>query len=61
MLQLFGMLIINVLVRSNIESSDIYGTSCLLNLLIYLIYRHVLCGKCLKSLTIQYLRSALAE
>jgi len=41
---------------ANIESSDVWGTSCLLNKLIYLIHRQFLCGKCSKRLTIQYLR-----
>jgi len=40
---------------ANMESSEVSGTSSLLNILIYLIGRPVLCGKCPKSLTIQYL------
>jgi len=43
---------------ANIESSDIYGTSSLQNLLIYFIGRHILCGKCHKCLTIKYWRAA---
>jgi len=40
---------------ANIESSEVWGTYCLPNYLIYFIYKQLLCGKFPKPLTIQYL------
>jgi len=40
--------------KAKIEALDILGTFSLLNLLIYINGKHILCGKCLKRLTIQY-------
>jgi len=45
--------------RINIESSEVLGPSSLLNLFVYYIGGQVLCGKCLKCLTIQYWPAAL--
>jgi len=42
---------------ANIESSEVWGTSCLLKKLIDLISRQFSCGKCPKPWTIQYLSS----
>jgi len=45
---------VGYILLTKIESSDIYGTSTLLNLLIYLIGGQAFYGKCLKCLLIQY-------
>jgi len=42
---------------AKLESSKVWDTSCLAELINDLINRKFLCGKCLKTMTIQYLRS----
>jgi len=44
--------------QANIESSPVWDTSCLSELIFDLIYRQFLCVKCPKSVTIQYLHTS---
>jgi len=44
--------------RANIESSQVWGTSCLADVIHDLISKHFLCRKCPKPVTIEYLPPA---
>jgi len=52
---LFKLIIEQLLLLANIESSPVWDTSCPADQIYDLINRQFLCGKCPKPVTIQYL------
>jgi len=53
----FEKLLLSSARETNIDSSPLSNTSCLLDYLIYFIIRQCFCGKCLKVVMILYLRT----